>query len=268
MRDIEFLTTDRPFSGAVIYRYRSGVLRKSMIAWAEAAAKRQEQDCIYLGYEDLAIDWFNENALFPGARICVPPPGSSKKAVKLLRPFLEAPPASPTLICVRADKSNDVRHPGITVVDELVVTLATLPAALRYVAATSDLIGAELDIRPGCVSKAFPALDRDGDERRPAGTHAGIRPGDPAPCRPSLQSVRGALRIRPFKSGKVPVDSRACRLPRGAGRNRKSGLVARCRITKKPWLGRRRDRVRSSSRFAKDAVEMRKTRRPQIRTGA
>ena len=117
MRDIEFLTTDRPFSGAVIYRYRSGVLRKSMIAWAEAAAKRQEQDCIYLGYEDLAIDWFNENALFPGARICVPPPGSSKKAVKLLRPFLEAPPASPTLICVRADKSNDVRHPGITVVE-------------------------------------------------------------------------------------------------------------------------------------------------------
>ena len=143
MRDIEFLTTDRPFSGAVIYRYRSGVLRKSMIAWAEAAAKRQEQDCIYLGYEDLAIDWFNENALFPGARICVPPPGSSKKAVKLLRPILESPPASPTLICVRADKSNDVRHPGITVVDEFVVTSATLPAALRYLATTSDLIGAD-----------------------------------------------------------------------------------------------------------------------------
>lgn len=151
MRDIELLTTEGPFSGAVIYRYRSGVLRKSMIAWAEAAAKRQEQDCIHLGYEDLAIDWFNENSLFPGTRICVPPPGSSKKAIKLLRPFLEAAPASPTLICVRADKSNDVRHPGIAVVDELVVTPATLPAALRYLAATSDLIGVDAI----CAQDAF-----------------------------------------------------------------------------------------------------------------
>lgn len=144
MRDIEFLTTCGPFSGAVIYRYRSGVLRKPMIAWAEAAARRQGQDCIHLGYEELAIDWFNENTLFPGVRICDPPQRSSKKAVKLLRSFLQASPASPTLICVRAEKSNDFRHPGVTVVDELLVTSATLPAALRYVAATSDLIGADM----------------------------------------------------------------------------------------------------------------------------
>lgn len=144
MLDIEFLTKRMPFAGAVIYRYRSGLLRPAVLQFVEERSSWTGEMFSSYDCDDLILRWCDTEALWSGIRVCdMPEARAAAPLFKELRPLFGIEPGQPTIILMRAAKYNEGHHSGAVVVDEALVSTQNLNAHIQYLARTSDLPGAK-----------------------------------------------------------------------------------------------------------------------------
>ncbi|TXM65237.1 hypothetical protein FV226_25310 [Methylobacterium sp. WL12] len=171
MWDIDYLLAahrDGPamMDRALIYRYRSGVLRRSMIAALRGVAERHDRE---LGTRNLPLmPGFAEGGLFGGFVLC----DWSRAAIGKLKPagletslsLLAAGEGAPSAHFVHYDSPVTKRpiwgavERACLVLEEPLVTPHTLLPVLRYLQATTDLArGADFLGQPG-FKESFGAL--------------------------------------------------------------------------------------------------------------
>lgn len=90
--------------------------------------------------DDLVDDWLM-NSLFDGTiRVChLADVSLAKRQFARLRALFECVPQHPAVIMVRASKYNEGRYPGVTVIEEPLVTTNNIQDVLDYVAKCSKL---------------------------------------------------------------------------------------------------------------------------------
>lgn len=155
MLDIEFLSKREPFTGTVIYRYRSGLLRPEFFRLVDALSRRAGEVHSFFDPSELIQTWHSA-PLFAGIRICdLPGTAAGASWFSSLRPLFESAPEQPTLIIARMGKANEGGLSGVTVVDEPMVSVRNIFAILEYLASTSDMPGASEMVCQDSFKKHF-----------------------------------------------------------------------------------------------------------------
>lgn len=150
MLDLEFISTPpERFEGLLIYRYRTGVLRRQFSDVLGKLARRAGGDLLPVEPTELAMHW-SAVGLFDCIRLCdIPAKGQRNKLLtSRLLDLVRVPPPVPTALYSDA---NAFDAPGIKklpllYVEEPLVSGTNLASILGFIARTADLT-----VRPALV---------------------------------------------------------------------------------------------------------------------
>jgi hypothetical protein len=144
--DIEWLLCPTPFEGVLIYRYRSGILRRHLLRHLRELAQRSSIEITCCDAAEAEALW-SVPGLFDEMRICDMSGHRNNKVVRgLLASAIEAP-AAPTAILMPASFSGFDLPAEVLRVEEPYVTKSNIRKVTQFLAETSDLISPELRLR-------------------------------------------------------------------------------------------------------------------------
>lgn len=146
MLDVEWLLSPAPFSGVLLYSYRSGVLRPSVLRCLGQIARQMGAELEAYDAARLQNMW-SVPALLDELRICDLSGAKTQPAVEELLSLAVDGPAAPTVIMAPASSKPPRQGPNFLLLEEPRVTSANLSKVMRYLASTSDLTTPDLASR-------------------------------------------------------------------------------------------------------------------------
>lgn len=146
--DVEWLLGPTPFEGVLIYRYRTGVLRRRLLQQLRVLAQRNSVEINYCDAAESEARWFVPG-LLDEMRICDLSGHRMNKVVRGLLESLIDAPAVPTAILLPASFSGFDLPAGLLHVEEPYVTKSNIRKVVHFLAETSDLISPDLKLRQG-----------------------------------------------------------------------------------------------------------------------
>ncbi|MBR1240262.1 hypothetical protein JQ620_09010 [Bradyrhizobium sp. AUGA SZCCT0274] len=144
--DVEWLLCPTSFEGVLVYRYRSGILRRRLLRHLRELAQRSSVEITYCDAAEAKARW-SVPGLFDEMRICDLSAHKNHKAVRGLLASAIDNPAAPTAIFLPASFSGFDLPAGVLRVEEPYVTKSNIRKVTQFLAETSDLISPELRLR-------------------------------------------------------------------------------------------------------------------------
>lgn len=144
--DIDWLLCPISFEGVLIYRYRSGILRRRLLRHLRELAEQSSVVITYCDAAEAKARWF-EPGLFDEIRICDLSAHKNNRAVRGLLASAIDTPAAPIAILMPASLSGFDMPAGILRVEEPYVTKSNIRKVTQFLVETSDLISPELRLR-------------------------------------------------------------------------------------------------------------------------
>jgi DNA polymerase III, delta subunit len=148
--DVEWLLCPTSFEGVLIYRYRSGILRRRLLQHVRELAQRSSAEITYCDAAEAKALW-SVPGLFDEIRIC-DVSGQSNKAIQNLLALAIVAPAAPTAILMPASFSRFDPPAGILCVEEPYVTKSNIGKVVQFLVETSDLISLDLKLRKDALN--------------------------------------------------------------------------------------------------------------------
>lgn len=168
MLDVEWLLSAAPFSGVLLYSYRSGVLRPAVLRNVREIARQMGVEVTSYDAATLGNLW-SVPALLDELRICDLTGAKTQPTVEELLSLAIDGPAAPTVIMAPASSKHMRRHgSNLLHIEEPRVTSANLAKVMRYLASTSDLTTPDLASTQGLLLRDFRRwIDERGHARLP-----------------------------------------------------------------------------------------------------
>jgi hypothetical protein len=148
--DVEWLLCPTSFEGVLIYRYRSGILRRRLLQHLRELAQRSSAEIAYCDAAEAKALW-SVPGLFDEIRIC-DVSGQSNNAIQNLLALAIDAPAAPTAILMPASFSRFDPPAGILCVEEPYVTKSNIGKVGQFLVETSDLISLDLKLRKDALN--------------------------------------------------------------------------------------------------------------------
>ncbi|WLB09501.1 hypothetical protein QIH87_47505 [Bradyrhizobium elkanii] len=146
MFDVEWLLSPAPFSGVLLYSYRSGVLRPAVLRHLREIARQMGVEVASYDAATLENMW-SVPALLDELRICDLTGTKTQPLVQKLLSLAVDGPAAPTVIMAPPSSKPLRRGAKFLHIEEPRVTSANLAKVVRYLASTSDLTSLDLASR-------------------------------------------------------------------------------------------------------------------------
>ncbi|WP_316186486.1 hypothetical protein [Bradyrhizobium sp. SZCCHNRI2014] len=143
MLDVEWLLSPAPFSGVLLYSYRSGVLRPIVLRHLREIARQMGVEVASYDAATLKNMW-SVSALLDELRVCDLTGAETQPTVEELMSLAVDGPAAPTVIIAPALSKPVRQGPNFLHVEEPRVTSANFAKVMRYLASTSDLTTPDL----------------------------------------------------------------------------------------------------------------------------
>ncbi|MBM7486725.1 hypothetical protein ACVWWI_000159 [Bradyrhizobium sp. USDA 3686] len=146
MLDVEWMLSPAPFSGLLLYSYRSGVLRAAVLRHLREIAEQMGVEVASYDAATLGNMW-SVPALLDELRICDLTSAETQPTAEELLSLAVERPAAPTVIMAPASSKHMRKGSNFLHVEEPRVTSANLAKVMRYLASTSDLTTPDLASR-------------------------------------------------------------------------------------------------------------------------
>lgn len=154
MLDVEWLLSPAPFSGVLLYSYRSGVLRPVVLRHLREIARQMGTEVSSYDAARLKYMW-SAPALLDGLRICDLTTAKQRPTVDELLSLAVGAPAAPTVIMASASSKHMRQGPNFLHVEEPCVTGANIAKVMRYLASISDLATPDVASSQGSLLRHF-----------------------------------------------------------------------------------------------------------------
>ncbi|MBH5385737.1 hypothetical protein [Bradyrhizobium diversitatis] len=146
--DVEWSLCPIPFEGVMVYRYRSGILRRRLRQQLRELAQRSSVEITHCDAAEAKARW-SVPGLFDEMRICdLSGHGNDKVVRGLLASAIEAP-AAPTAILMPASFGGFDLPAEVLHVEEAYVTKSNIGKVAQFLSETSDLMSPDLKLRQG-----------------------------------------------------------------------------------------------------------------------
>jgi hypothetical protein len=167
MLDVEWLLSPAPFSGVLLYSYRSGVLRPTILRHLREIARQMGVEVASYDAATLGNMW-SVPALLDELRICDLTGAKTQPSVEELLSLAVDGPAAPTVIMAPASPKHMRQGPNFLHLEEPRVTSANVAKVMRYLASTSDLTTPHLASSQELILRHFRRwIDERGHARLP-----------------------------------------------------------------------------------------------------
>ena len=144
--DIEWLLCPTPLKDVLIYRYRSGVLRRQVLQQLRDLAKQSSVEVTYCDVAEVKARW-SVPGLFDAMRICDLSSHKNGRAIRDLLTLTVDAPGAPTAILMPVSFGDVHSTAGVLRIEEPYVTGSNLAKVLRFLVASADLISPDLKFR-------------------------------------------------------------------------------------------------------------------------